>query len=78
MRKDSDSVRLNLYVSPKYLEYFDEFADDMHLTRSAAFTVLIRDYMRLSQAQEQIDTAKEMLRLYKEQKESLGEAVPIT
>lgn len=49
-----DSIRVNLYVAPKYLEFFDAYASDMNLSRSAAFTVMIRDYMRMSEAQNQL------------------------
>lgn len=54
MATKSESVRINLYVSPKYLEFFDSWAEDMHLTRSAAFTVMVRDYMRMSEMNDKL------------------------
>lgn len=54
MQNKDESVRITLYASPKYLEFFDAWAKDMHLSRSAAFTVMIRDYMRMSEMTNQI------------------------
>lgn len=61
MAKEKDTVRINLYVSPKYLSFFDEFAKDLHLSRSSAFTVMVRDYMRMSDTKSMVKTGSELL-----------------
>lgn len=41
----NEKVRYNLYLSKNIAEKFDEFADENGLNRSAAFTIMIREYL---------------------------------
>lgn len=40
-----DKVRYNIYLSPDVADEFNNFADSNGLNRSAAFTLIVREYM---------------------------------
>lgn len=61
MKDSRDTVRVNLYIAPKYLAFLDEFAADMQLSRSAAITVLIRDYQRLVDSKAMMNQGNELI-----------------
>lgn len=74
MAKNTDSVRINLYVSPKYLEFFDAFAKDLHLTRSSAFSVMVRDYMRMADTKALMAEGNELISKVEELKSLIPNA----
>ena len=45
-----NSVRVNLYISPNVLAKIDSFADEVGVSRSAAVSMIAREYFKTEEA----------------------------
>lgn len=55
------SVRINLYMSQKNLDVLDKLAEDMCLTRSAAFAVVMHDYLKNEEAKNALQNTGDLI-----------------